>query len=183
MGTIIFRHWWAFLVRGMLAILFGLVALFWPRLTLEVLVICFGAFALINGIFMLVVALGDRRMHARWGVLLVEGLVGIAIGLLTLFWPLITALVLLSLVAIWALVSGGLEIAVALWMHYSMGNEWLLLVSGVASLLLGILLIAFPQAGLQALTWLIGIYALIFGILLVFLGLQWRWFQRKMVTM
>jgi len=116
MNTIMFRHWWALALRGILALLFGLVALFWPRLTLEVLVICFGAFAMISGIFALVVALGDRKMHAGWGVLLAEGLVGIGVGLLTLFWPIVTALILLSFIAIWALVTGGLEPAIdSLW--------------------------------------------------------------------
>lgn len=183
MNTIMFRHWWALALRGILALLFGLVALFWPRLTLEVLVICFGAFAMISGIFALVVALGDRKIHAGWGVLLAEGLVGIGVGLLTLFWPIVSALILLSLIAIWALVTGGLEIAIAIWMHRRVGNEWMLLLSGIASLLLGVLLVVFPGAGLQALAWFIGIYALVFGALLVFLSFQWRSLRRKMMIM
>lgn len=183
MGTVLFRHWWAVALRGVLAILFGLLAIFWPRLTLEVLVICFGAFALVGGIFAVVVALGDRGAHARWGVLLVEGLFGIAVGLVTFFWPFITALVLLYLIAIWAIVTGGLEIAVAAWMHRAVGNEWMLLLGGIASLLFGVLLAALPGVGLLALTWLIGMYALVFGVLLVFLGFQWRRLERKLVAM
>lgn len=182
MGTMVFRHWWAIALRGVLAILFGLLAIFWPRPTLEVLVICFGAFALVGGIFAVVVALGDWGVHARWGMLLAEGLFGIAVGLLTFFWPLITALVLLYLIATWAIVTGVLEIAVAAWMHRAVGNEWMLLLGGVASLLFGGLLAALPGVGLLALTWLIGIYALVFGVLLVSFGFQWRRLERKLVA-
>lgn len=182
MGMRVFRHWWAVALRGVVAILFGLAALFWPRLTLEALVVCFGAFALVGGMFTVVVALGDRGAHTRWGVLLAEGLVGIAIGLLTFFWPLITALALLYLIATWAIVTGVLEIAVAAWMHRAVGNEWMLLFGGMASLLFGALLAVLPGVGLLALTWLIGVYALVFGVLLVVLGFQWRWFERQLVA-
>lgn len=112
-----------------------------------------------------------------------EGLFGIAVGLVTFFWPFITAIVLLYLIAIWAIVTGGLEIAVAAWMHRAVGNEWMLLLGGIASLLFGVLLAALPGVGLLALTWLIGMYALVFGVLLVFLGFQWRRLERKLVAM
>lgn len=174
MELVVFRHWWAIVLRGLLAILFGFVALFWPHLTLEALVLCFGAFALIGGILALVVALGDRGVYAHWTILLGEGLIGIALGLLTLFWPLITALVLLYLIAGWAVVTGVLEIVVSVRMHRMVGNEWMLLLSGIVSLLLGILLVILPGVGLLVLTWLIGIYALAFGVLLIGLGFQWR---------
>lgn len=175
----VFRHWWALTVRGGLAMLFGMVALFWPRLTLGALVICFGTFALVGGLFAIVLALGDRGRHTRWGALLIEGLVGIVIGLLTFFWPLVTALILLYLIAIWALMTGVLELTVAAWIHQAGGNAWMLLLGGIASLLFGVLLAALPGVGLLALTWLIGIYALVFGILLVTLSFQWRWIERQ----
>lgn len=181
MNMILFRHWWAIALRGILAMLFGLVALFWPRLTLEALVICFGVFALLGGILAVVLALGDRGMHARWGVLLTEGLVGITIGLLTFFWPLITALVLLYLIALWAIITGVLELAVAVWMHQSTGNEWMLVLGGLASLLFGVLLAVLPGGGLLALTWLIGLYALVFGVLLLVLSFQWRRLERPVI--
>lgn len=182
MEMMIFRHWWAVVLRGVSAILFGLLALFWPHLTLGVLVIFFGAFALIGGIFAVVVALGDRGIHRRWGMLLAEGAVGIAIGLVTFFWPLITALILLYLIAIWAVATGVMEIAGAVWMRRSAGHEWMLLTGGIASLLFGVLLGALPGVGLLALTWLIGIYALIFGVILLFLGFQRRRLEH-LVTM
>lgn len=144
--------------------------------------ICFGAFTLVGRLFAVVVALGDRGAHARWGVLLVEGQVGIAIGLLTFFWPLMTALILLYLIATWALVTGILELAVAAWMHRAVGNAWMLALSGLASLLFGALLAVLPGVGLVALTWLIGLYALLFGVLLVVLSVQWRRLERLMTT-
>lgn len=110
-----------------------------------------------------------------------EGLVGIVVGLLTLFWPLLTALILLYLVVTWALITGMLELAVAIWMHRATGNAWMLLLGGIASLLFAFLLAVLPGVGLLALTWLIGIYALIFGILLISLSFQWRRLERRVV--
>jgi len=176
------RHWWAMALRGALAVLFGLVALLWPRLTLDILVIGFGAFVLVGGIFAVIAALGDRGVHDRWGVLLAEGLVGIGIGLVTFFWPTITALALLFLIVVWAIATGILEIAVATWMHRAMGNEWLLLLGGIASVLFGILLAVLPAAGLLALTWLIGIYAIVFGAILLLLAFQWRKLGRELAA-
>jgi uncharacterized membrane protein HdeD (DUF308 family) len=183
MNTFVFRHWWAMALRGVVAILFGLIALFWTRMTLEFLVIGFGAFALLSGILAVVVALGDRGAHERWGVLLAEGLAGIGIGAITFFWPAITALALLFVIVVWALVNGILEIAVAVWMHRAVGNEWLLLLGGIASVLFGILLALLPAAGLLALTWLIGLFAIVFGVLLLVLAFQWHGLSRKLVTL
>lgn len=174
MGTMFLRHWWAIALRGVLAILFGLMALFWPHLTLAILVIFFGSFALVSGFFAVVAAIGDRGLHARWWVLLLEGLVGIAVGLITFFWPAITALALLFLIAAWALLTGFLEISTAIWMHRAVGNEWMLLCGGIASVIFGLLLAALPGVGLLALTWLIGMYAIVFGILLLVWAFQWR---------
>ncbi len=175
MGTMMFlRHWWAMALRGVVAILFGLVALLWPHLTLTVLVLFFGAFALVGGLFAVIAAFGYRGLYERWWVLLIEGLVGIAVGLITFFWPAITALALLFLIAAWAIVTGILEIATAVWMHRAVGNEWMLLFGGIASVIFGLLLAVLPGVGLLALTWLIGIYAIVFGILLLTLSFQWR---------
>ncbi len=174
MRIMFLHHWWAVALRGVIAILFGLAALFWPHLTQTTLVLFFGAFALVGGIFAIVVALGDRGAHDRWWVLLLEGLAGIVVGLITFFWPAITTLSLLFLIAIWAIVTGILEIVVAVWMHRVIGNEWMLLLSGIASVLFGLLLALFPGPGLLALTWLIGLYAIVFGVLLLAFAFQWR---------
>jgi uncharacterized membrane protein HdeD (DUF308 family) len=182
MQSLFLRHWWVMALRGFITILFGLMALLWPSLTLGILVISFGAFALVSGFLAVVVALGDRGVHERWGVLLLEGLAGFVIGLVTFFWPAITALALLFVIVIWAFVTGILEIAVATWMHRAVGNEWLLLLGGLASVLFGILLAILPAAGLLALTWLIGLYAIVFGGLLMVLAFQWRSARRKLVA-
>jgi uncharacterized membrane protein HdeD (DUF308 family) len=168
------RHWWAMALRGVVAFLFGLVALLWPHLTLTVLVLFFGAFALVSGLFAVIAAFGDRGLYGRWWVLLIEGLVGIAVGLITFFWPAVTALALLFLIAAWAIVTGILEITTAVWMHRAVGNEWMLLLGGIASVIFGLLLAVLPGVGLLALTWVIGIYAIVFGILLLMLAFQWR---------
>ena len=183
MSTMFLRHWWAVALRGVLAILFGLVALFWPHLTLTVLVLFFGAFALVGGIFAVVTALGDRGAHARWGMLLLDGLAGIVIGLIAFLWPGITALVWLYLIAVWAIVTGILETLIAVWMHRAVGNEWMLLLGGIASILFGVLLAVLPGVGLLALTWLVGAYAIIFGVLLLFFGFQWRKLESKLVAL
>lgn len=183
MNMLVFRHWWAMALRGAVAILFGLMALFWTRLTLEVLVLGFGAFALLSGILAVFVALGDRGAHERRSILLAEGLVGVGIGVVTFFWPAITALALLFVIVVWALVTGILEITVAVWMHRAVGNEWLLLLGGIASVLFSILLALLPAASLLALTWLIGLYAIVFGALLLALAFQWRSVSRKLVTL
>lgn len=172
MGMLVFRHQWALVLRGVLTLLFGLVALLWPGLTLEALVICFGVLALAGGTATIVVAVGDRGVHDRREVLLAEGLPGIVAGLLTFFWPFVTALALLYLIAAWAIVPGMLELAVAARIHRVMSRWWLLVTTGLASLLFGLLLAMLPRVGLLALTWLIGIYALASGTLLMLLGFQ-----------
>ena len=106
MRTVFARYWWALVIRGIVAILFGLAALFWPELTLVVLVLLFGAYALIDGIFAVLAALGDRGAHPNWGMLLIGGLISIIIGIITFFLPGITALVLLYLIAFWAILIG-----------------------------------------------------------------------------
>ena len=174
MEIVFARHRWAVILRGVLAILFGLAAWFWPHLTLIVLLIWFGAFALVGGIFAVITALGNRRSYPRWRVHLLEGIVGIVIGLITFFWPGITALALLYLIAIWAIVTGVLEITGATWRHRMIGDEWMILLGGIASIIFGVLMAALPVVGLLALTWLIGIYAIVFGVLLLSLGFQWR---------
>lgn len=171
---LLFHHWWALALRGTLATLFGLIALFWTRLPLEILVICFGAFALVGGLLLIVAALGDRGSHRVWGVLLLESLVGIVVGLLTFFWPLVTALILLHLIAFWAMATGLLEGAAALEIHHVFGHGWMVLSGGMASFLVGVVLALLPGGSLLSLTWLFGIYAVLFGVLLLVLAFQWR---------
>ena len=174
--AILARNWWAVGLRGLIAILFGLAAFFWPGLTLFALVILFGAYALVDGIFAILAAVRAAEQHTRWWSLVVEGLVGIAVGLLTFFYPGVTAVALLYIIAAWAIVTGTLEIIAAIQLHQEITNEWLLGLSGLASVLFGIVAMVTPGAGALAIVWLIGVYAIVFGVLQ--LGLAYRLHQK-----
>jgi uncharacterized membrane protein HdeD (DUF308 family) len=173
--AILARNWWVLAIRGVIAILFGLAAFFWPGLTLFALVILFGAYALVDGIFAILAAVRAAEQHTRWWSLVVEGLVGIAVGLLTFFYPGVTAVALLYIIAAWAIVTGTLEIIAAIQLHQEITNEWLLGLSGLASVLFGIVAMVTPGAGALAIVWLIGVYAIVFGVLQ--LGLAYRLHQ------
>jgi len=165
-------NWWALLLRGIAAVLFGLVALFWPGITLYVLIIFFGAYALVDGIFAIVA--GVRGVGGRRWLLLAVGVLGVLAGLIAFFYPNITALVLLYVIAFWAILSGILEVVMAISLRREIENEWLMGLSGVLSVVFGVLLAALPRVGLLSLVWLIGIYALIFGVALIVLSLRLR---------
>jgi uncharacterized membrane protein HdeD (DUF308 family) len=164
------RHWWVVGLRGLAAILFGILAFIWPGMTLAVLVLLFGAYALVDGILDIIVAFRGDASHRV--MLLIEGIVGILAGLGAFFWPGITALVLLYIIAFWAIITGVLEIVEAVRLRRVIHNEWALIVGGVLSVLFGILLVASPGSGALAVVFIIGAYAIIFGIAL--LGLAWR---------
>jgi uncharacterized membrane protein HdeD (DUF308 family) len=168
------QSWWMLGIRGLLAILFGVAALVWPGLTLLALVLLFGVYALVDGIMAVIVSFRERKVFAQWWVVLLEGLAGIVIGILTFIWPGITALVLLYLIAAWAIVTGIFEIVAAFSGRLPGGVEWMLGLAGVLSVLLGMILAALPRAGLLSLVWLIGIYAIVFGILFIIRAFQFR---------
>jgi uncharacterized membrane protein HdeD (DUF308 family) len=168
------RYWWVLALRGLIAIIFGIAALVWPGLTILVLVAIFGAYALVDGIIAVIISLQERNSLRRWWVLLLEGIVGILIGIATFLWPGVTALVLLTLIAVWAIITGIFEIAEAFSGHGTVGQEWAIGIAGILSILLGILLIARPGAGLLTIALLIGIYAIIFGIMLIIRAFQFR---------
>ena len=168
------RHWWVPLVRGLAAILFGALAILWPGTTLTILVALFGAFALVDGVFAVI---GGFRTNHVWTV--VEGAVGIALGFIIFFWPGITALVLLYLIAMWAVLTGIAEIAAAVALRRVLSNEWLLALGGVTSIVFGVVLVLFPGTGILALVWLLGGFAILFGLAMVGLGLRLRSAQRQ----
>jgi uncharacterized membrane protein HdeD (DUF308 family) len=169
------RNWWALAVRGLAAILFGILAVLWPGITLFVLVIFFGAYMLVDGIFAIVAAVRAAGEEARWWLLLIEGILGVLAGLVALLWPGLTALALLYFIAAWAIVSGVLEIVGAIRLRREIEGEWALGLSGVLSVLFGILLVVIPApAGLLSLVWLIGAYAVAFGVLLLVLAFRVR---------
>lgn len=174
-GTQVSRHyWWLMAIRGLLAVLFGLAAFIWPGLTLLVLVYLFGAYALVDGVMAVVVAFQTRSYLRHWWVLLLAGIVGIAAGVVAFAWPGITALALLYLIASWAVVTGIFEIAGSFSGRLPVAQEWTLGLAGILSVLLGVLLIAIPAAGILGLVWLIGAYALAYGVLLIIRAFQFR---------
>jgi uncharacterized membrane protein HdeD (DUF308 family) len=167
------RNWWVVLLRGLAGIIFGLLTFFEPGISLAALVLLFGAYAFVDGVFSIVTAV-RRRSADRWWLLLLEGIAGILAGIATLVWPAITAIVLLYLIAAWALVTGVLEIAAAIRLRKAITGEWLLALSGVASVILGVLLIIAPGPGALAVVIWIGAYAFVFGALLVALSFRLR---------
>ena len=167
------RHWWALLIRGIVALLFGIAAILWPGITVIVLVSLFGAFALVDGIFSVIAAIGERG-HNNWGWLLIGGLIGIIIGIITFFWPHITALILLDLIAIWAILTGIFDFVVAFAYHQSPAREILLIIAGVLSLIFAAILLFYPVAAALALVWVIGVYAIVIGILWIIRAIRFR---------
>jgi uncharacterized membrane protein HdeD (DUF308 family) len=164
------RHWWVVALRGLAAIVFGILAFVWPGLTLTVLVLLFGAYAIVDGVLALYAAL--RSGGKQVWVSLLEGVVGIAAGLVAFFLPGLTALALLFVIAAWAIVTGVLEVIAAVRLREVIEHEWMMIFSGALSVIFGILLVAQPGAGALAVVWLIGTYAVIFGVSLVVLA--WR---------
>ncbi len=172
------RNWWSLVIRGFVAIALGIVTFAWPGITIGALVLLFGAYALIDGVVSIVGAWKAARTHERWGALIFEGIVGIAAAAVTAIIPGLTAIVLVYLVAAWALVTGVLEIIAAVRLRQFVSHEWLLALSGVASLLFGILALLLPLAGAVAIALGVGIYALVFGVLLIGLGFRLRSWTR-----
>lgn len=161
------RHWGWVALRGVVAILFGLMALLMPAITLSALVLVWGAFALVDGVLALVAGVRIRDNGKPLWALIVVGLLGIAAGIVTFVYPGLTALVLLYIIAIWALVSGVFQIVAAIRFRKDIRNEWLLGLSGLVSILFGGMMIMQPGAGALALVWVIGLYVVFFGILLL----------------
>jgi uncharacterized membrane protein HdeD (DUF308 family) len=172
------RNWWALALRGIVAVLFGIAALIWPGGAVTALVLLFGAYMLVDGIFAIIASFRAAEARQRWWPLLVEGLLDLAAGIVTLIFPRLTAVVLVLFIAAWAIITGVLEIIAAVRLRRELSNEWLLGLSGVVSVIFGLLLAVFPGAGLVTLAWLIGFYALLFGILLLILAFRLRGWEQ-----
>jgi uncharacterized membrane protein HdeD (DUF308 family) len=179
LASILSRRWWLLLLRGLIAIAFGVVSWVQPGISLASLVLLFGAYSLADGVLNAWTALEGRREHEHWWVLFLEGLLGIGVGVLTFLAPALTALALLFYIAIWAIATGVLEIVAAIRLRKEIENEWMLIVAGLASVVFGVLLMAQPAAGALALLWLIASYAIFFGVLLVILAFKVRAFVAK----
>jgi uncharacterized membrane protein HdeD (DUF308 family) len=174
LSSVFGRHWWTLLLRGILAIAFGILTWQLPGISLAVLIMLFGAFVLADGILGLVMAIAGRKEYEDWWALLLWGLVGIAIGGLTFIAPAVTGLALLFFIAAWAITTGVLEIVAAVRLRREIKGEWLLILTGLLSVVFGVFLMARPGAGALALVWLIGGYAILFGLLLVTLAFKTR---------
>jgi uncharacterized membrane protein HdeD (DUF308 family) len=174
-GPSLARNWGAVAFRGLLTILFGILILVWPEISLLLLVTFFGIFALIGGILALFIAFRGRQADEGWALFLaLEGLAGIAAGVIAFLWPRITAVALLYLIAVWAIVRGIFEIIFAIQLRREIQNEWLLGLAGLLSIAFGVLLAIWPGPGLLVILWTIGVYAIILGVLQLFLAFRLR---------
>ncbi len=165
------RNWWAIGLRGVLAIVFGLIALFLPGATMLSLVIVFAIYTFVDGVVGIVSAVRAAQAGERWGLLVTEGLVNIVVAAIAVLWPGITVVAFVLLVAVWAILTGALELAAA----FRLGTEdgrWWLVVGGLVSLVYGALLVIAPMIGAVVLTWWLGAYALIFGVCLIVLAFK-----------
>lgn len=172
-NALLAENWWALALRGLFAIIFGIVAFAVPAATMLALVFVFAAYSLVDGVFNIVLAVKGARQHERWGLLVINGLFGILIGIGAALWPGITVLVFVFMIAAWALVSGGLMLGATFGLKINHGR-WLLVFGGVVSLLYGVLLFATPLIGALVLTWWLGAYALVFGVSLIVLSIRLR---------
>jgi uncharacterized membrane protein HdeD (DUF308 family) len=166
------RNWGWIVLRGVAAVLFGILAFALPGITLAVLVIVWGAYALADGILALIAAYRVRDQGKPFWSLVIVGLLGIAAGIVTFIWPGMTALLLLLFIAAWAVVMGIFQIVAAIRLRKEIQNEWLLGLSGALSVLFGIIMFVQPGAGALAVIWVIAAYAIVFGVLLIWLGLR-----------
>jgi len=166
------RNWGWIVLRGVTAVLFGLLAIAWPAMTLTVLVLLWGAYALVDGVFALMTAFKVKVDGKPMWPLVVLGLFGIAAGVLTFLWPGITAIALLALIATWAIVTGVLEIVAAVRLRKLIANEWMMGLAGALSVVFGVLMVWKPQAGALAVILLIAWYAILFGVILTMLGFR-----------
>ena len=174
MVDLIVRNWSWIALRGVLAIVFGTLTLLNPGITLVTLVLMFGAYAIVDGMFMIVSAIANRKTQPRWGTLVFGGILGVAVGVLTYLWPGITAVALLAIIASWAILMGVIEITVAIRLRKLIANEWMLVLTGLLAVAFGVVLILNPGPGAVAVVLWIGVYALVSGVLLVVLAFRLR---------
>lgn len=168
------EKWWVLLLRGVIAVVFAVMIWMQPAISLKALIILFGAFAFADGLLGVWTALSSRKDKDNWWLLMLWGLVGIGIGIITFVAPQVTALALLFYIAIWAIVTGILEIIAAVKLRKEIEGEWLLGLAGLLGVIFGILLISQPGVGVLAVLWLIAAYSLIFGVLLIILAFKVR---------
>src|ERR1700731_961644 len=173
MSAALAQNWWAIALRGAFAILFGLVGLLLPEVTLLALVLLFAAYMLLDGILAIIAGVRAARRHDRWGWLIVEGVVDLVAGVIAVIWPLITIVAFVFLLGAWAIVTGVLLFGASFRLHIAHGR-WLMALAGAISVVWGVLAILWPITGALTLTWLLAAYALFFGVVLLFLAFRLR---------
>ena len=179
MFNLMTQNWWAIALRGLVALLFGIATFMWPDMTLWVLAPLFGAFALLNGIFTVVEASIRDVSRERWRPLLFEGVIGGAIGVVTLaIWPRLTAMGLLFLIAFWAIMTGVFEIITAIRLRHEIRGEWLMALIAILSMAFGLLLVSFPVTGALSVILIIGAFAFASGALMIALAFKLRTLRR-----
>ena len=166
------RRWWIVGLRGVLALVFGILAFVFPSAALMALVLVFGIYALLDGLFALTTALALRPQKPLWTMLLIEGIAGILAGIFAFAWPEMTAFALVYLAAAWALVTGIFQLVAAYRLREIVANDWLMIVGGAASILLGVLLIALPGAAMFVWVMLVAAYAVVFGVVTISLAVK-----------
>lgn len=173
------KAWYMLLIRGILLVVFGVLVASWPGLALYTFIIFFGAFALVHGIIGLIGSIMNRADNEDWWLVLLEGVIGIVIGVLTFAWPGLTGLILAYFIAAWALITGVLRIYSAMKLRKVITGEWMLVIAGIISMLFGIFVFVRPLAGAVAIAWLIGIYAIVFGLLGIMLSFRIKAWQKR----
>jgi uncharacterized membrane protein HdeD (DUF308 family) len=166
------RKWWVLLLNGICAIVFGLTAFTWPGMTLLTLTIVYGLYCIAEGVASIIVSVTRGKRGESWGVMLFRGVISLIAGGVALFWPAMTAIALLVLIAVWAIVRGIFEIIAAIRLRQIINNEWLLVLGGIISVLFGAFIMARPGSGALSLIWIIGAFAIAHGILLIALSLK-----------
>ncbi|MGO4573631.1 HdeD family acid-resistance protein [Microvirga sp. 2TAF3] len=179
MSVLLAQNWWAMALRGVFAIIFALIAFFLPGATLLSLVLFFSAYMLVDGVFGIVAAVRAASQNQRWGLLVLEGLVDIAVGVIAFVWPGLTVLFFVTLMAVWSLITGALMIGAAFKLNPAYGRGWLIF-SGIVSVLFGVALLVAPLVGAVVLTWWLGAYALVFGITLLMLAFKLKGHKDRM---
>jgi uncharacterized membrane protein HdeD (DUF308 family) len=179
MNMVLVRNWWALALRGLFAILFGLIAFTMPGVTLAALVLLFGAYAVVDGVLAIIAGIRAAERHERWWPFAIEGLADLFAGFIAFVIPLATALALLYLVGVWAMFTGIVRIVAAVRLRREVQGEWLLILNGLLAVIFGVLLVAMPGPGLVTLVWLIGAYATVIGVVLVGLAFRLRHHGRR----
>ena len=173
------RNWWIYIIRGVLALIFGMYAWFMPGIAMKILLMFFGIFVLIEGIFAIVGSIAGRKYSEVWWIVLLEGIAGLALGLFTLTRPGYVATVIVIFIAVWAIWGGLFRILAAIRLRKELDSEWLLVFGGIVSILFGLMLFRHTGAGIVAISWLIAFFASMFGVLLISFGIKVKKFQKE----